>query len=96
MGRRKKRVSQKKNGLKKEKIQSIENETKNYEISTKEVVSRGNTLDAFLNYNSDDSFEFNSDDEKCVSHIKAEYESPIIFIKELVTEVGNLTTACKD
>ena len=92
----KKRISQNTKGLKKEKIQSIENEAANSEISAKEIVSWGNILKAFLNYNSDDPFMFDSDDEKDVAHIKDEYESTIIVIKELSYEVVNITTACKD
>lgn len=42
-----------------------------------------------FNYNSNDSIEFDSDDEKDVSHIKAKYESTMIAIKELVAEVEN-------
>lgn len=88
-------MSQKRKGLKKEKIQSITNEATNFEISAKTIVSRGNMLKTFLNYYCDDSVELCSEEENYVSLFKSEYDSTMVVIKELDAKVDRLTSTCK-
>jgi len=67
-------MSQEKKGLKKEKVNSIENEVANSKISAKTIVSQGNILKQSFDYDFDDSIELHSGDKINSSLIKHEYE----------------------